>query len=205
MHKLLTFILISTILLTATSCSDDNDTTRNIDPPAGTESVGKYYPLAVGNWWRYELTVNGNKNTYTSRILRTEPVDGIDHFVFRLRDNDRDSLHIRYDEGNLIDMRKGVFLKDSLTVSDKWIEEIVLNEDYSSTYTYTVSDFFETFKVGKKLYYNVVLVKSETRSLINGQLTEYYYLSYFAEGIGAIFEEAPESNASAVLIDFRVN
>jgi hypothetical protein len=205
MHKLLTFILISTILLTATSCSDDNDVTRNINPPTGTESVGKYYPLAVGHWWRYELTVNGEKNTYTSRILRKELVNGDDRFVFILRDNDRDSLHFHYDGGNLIDLRKGIFLKDSLTVADKWIEEIVHDDNYSSTYTYTVTDFFDTFKVEKKIYYNVVLVKSETRSLINDRLTEYYYLSYFAEGIGAIYEEAPESNAAAALKDFRVN
>ncbi len=205
MHKLLTFILISIMLLAAASCSDDDDVTRNINPPAGTESVGKYYPVAVGNWWRYELTVSEDKHTYTSRILRKEVIDGVDWFVFRLRDNDRDSLHFRYKNGDMIDLRKVIFLKDSLTVDDKWVEEITHSDDYSSTYTYTVTDFFDTFKVEKKLYYNVVLVKSETRSLINGQLTEYYYLSYFAEGIGAIYEEAPESNAVAVLKDFRVN
>ena len=77
MKKNILFITAALFVAFLSSCSDD--TTTSPDPEQGTG-----FPLAAGNWWKYEtyeVDVNGNplgdlKTTYTTTLGSKITLDG---------------------------------------------------------------------------------------------------------------------------------
>jgi len=177
--KKITILGIILLALFYTACDDSLLSSKLI-------VNGNYYPLSVGNWWKYhnenfinseldsihveiECTVEENENTWY-QFIRNDSV-----FFGRYR----------YVEGDLF-VGKKLLLKKNIIKGDTWNYEYVINNNVMRT-TMRVADVGIKRVVFGKTYDNVVKISHHTINTSEPNDSDIYINDYYyAEGIGWI-------------------
>jgi len=162
--------------------------------------VEVYYPLEVGCGWVY-LCKDGS--TYTNMITAVNPANPNEftivnslmnkNQVFRKEGNDY--LTDSFEEGTI-----NTLLKDNSAVGDTWEIKFKAN-GMDSILVMTVKELGLVKEVKGKTFENVMMIKAESKLLINDNLnplnnfTQYYY----CKGIGLILTTTSMGDEQALI------
>ncbi len=144
----------------------------------------KYYPLAPGNEWEYKQK---DGSLYTNSVVS---VNG--PIVTMKNSTVPDSILVKVENGIMYNelMAKDnyqLWLKDDLQKGETWDATFTAN-GLNSIMAFTVKETGITKEVDGKTYHDVVMLESESKINMNGNVisTQYFTQYYYAKSIGLI-------------------
>lgn len=160
-------------------------------PVARGGKMAVYYPLAVGNAWKYrqadgsEFTnrVTAEDRSVPGRFTMVNSVLGTDQYM---RKEGSSYLTDSFEKGNF-----HVLLRDDLSAGDTWDVRFTANT-IESIVTMTVKEKGKSVEVNGRKYDDVLFVEAESKMVFNGNVmplnffTQYYY----APGTGLVLSTA---------------
>jgi hypothetical protein len=144
----------------------------------------KFYPLAPGNTWEYQLK---DGTTYTNTVV------SIDGNIATLQSNVVPApTHIKLENGTMYNelVTPGnyqLWLKDDLQQGETWEASFTAN-GLDSILVMTVKESGMSKEVGGKTYNDVLMVEAESKISMNGNLmsTNFFTQYYYAKNVGLI-------------------
>jgi len=156
----------------------------------------KYYPLAPGNKWEYKLK---DGSTYTNSV---ESVNG--NIVSMKNSLVPDNTRMKIDQGIMYTELMGkenfqLWLKDDLQKGETWDASFSAN-GLNSVMVITVKETGITKEVDGKTYTDVVMLESESKINMNGNLisTQFFTQYYYAKSIGLIMTTSSMGDVHAL-------
>ena len=146
-----------------------------------------YYPLTAGNKWTYKMK---DGNTYVNSI---ESVSSTSPDEFILKNSSTNAETIVRKEGNNYITNSyeagkfNLFLKDDLSTGETWEVHFIAN-NFDNILVMTVKEFGSSKEVEGVTFNDVVLIESESKMNMNGNLIPLNYFTqyYYAKGVGLV-------------------
>ena len=162
----------------------------------------QYYPLAAGNKWEYKLN---DGSTYTNTVLS---IDG--NLVTMQNSTVPSPSLVKIEAGVMYNELMGkdnfqLWLKDKLQNGEAWEAAFTAN-GLDSIMAFTVKETGITKEVGGKTYNDVVMLESESKIKMNGNLISTNFLTqyYYAKGVGLILTTSSMGDEH-ILINYTLN
>lgn len=177
---------------------------KPISGDANLNNENAYFPLAVGNTWKYN---------YSGTEMITTIEDCDEHGVFILSNSlsplkscmkkvNGEYLSDSYEAGNF-----QMILKENLQLSDTWEAKFMAN-GIECVYNFTVKEILSSLVVDGKEFKEVALVESASNMMMHGNLISMnsFVQSYYAKGVGLILitTSGVVGNTSSPLISFEL-
>ncbi len=153
----------------------------------------KFYPLAVGSKWEYDITAGEKKQGVVAEITGTKEIDGVRCVELRSRVNDQDSgvEHLRGDQDGVrryafagMSIKPPVlFLKEGAKAGDKWDAMVDISGQQLS-FTYEVIALDEAVKVPAGEY-KAMVIKTRFKATPDQQ-KETEVTFYYAPEVGPV-------------------
>ncbi|MEP6795520.1 MAG: hypothetical protein ABJB16_14420 [Saprospiraceae bacterium] len=144
----------------------------------------KYYPLAPGNKWEYKQK---DGSLYTNSVVSVNgPIVTMKNSTVPDSTNVKVEKGIMYNELLAKDNYQ-LWLKDDLQKGETWDATFTAN-GLNSILAFTVKETGITKEVDGKTYNDVIMLESESKINMNGNLisTQYFTQYYYAKGVGLI-------------------
>ncbi len=157
----------------------------------------QYYPLAPGNKWEYKLK---DGSVYTNSVVS---VDG--NIVVMKNSTVPDPSRVKVENGIMYNELMGadnfqLWLKDDLKKGECWDATFSAN-GLNSIMAFTVKETGLTKDVGGKTYHDVIMLESESKINMNGNLisTNFFTKYYYAKGVGLIMTSSSMGDEHALI------
>ncbi len=144
----------------------------------------QYYPLAPGNKWEYK---SKDGSLYTNSVVS---VNG--PIVTMKNSTVPDNTLVKVENGIMYNelLAKDnyqLWLKDDLNLGETWDATFTAN-GLNSIMAFTVKETGITKEVDGKTYHDVVMLESESKINMNGNLisTQFFTQYYYAKSVGLI-------------------
>ena len=164
-------------------------------------SASDYYPLAVGNTWKYQ--VKGGQS-YTSTVTGMDSDMFVVHTTMvnttsRIKCSDGQYFTDSPEAGKAM-----VSFKENLKKGDTWQNSYKVN-GIDTALTYVVKEVGATKQVNSKTFTDVIIIEADARMSMNGKPLPMKYITvyHYARGVGLILTTSSAGDEHA-LVEYSV-
>lgn len=161
-----------------------------------------YYPLAVGNTWKYQMK---DGSFYTNSVTAGNAseftmVNSLMNKNQIMRKENDLYLTDAFEDGTI-----NTLLKDNATLGETWEIKFKAN-GLDSLLIMTVKEIGSSKEINGKLFENVMMIDAESKIIMNGNtmalnfFTQYYY----AKGVGLILTTSSMGDSQS-LVEFKLS
>jgi hypothetical protein len=167
--------------------------------------TNNFYPLALGNEWKYQQK---DGTFYTNTVTSLSPANPNEFIMINsmmkknqlIRKDGDNYLTDAYEEGTL-----NVLLKNNAAVAENWEIKFKAN-GLDSLLIMTVKELNTSQTVNGKTFSDVIIIEAESKIIMNGNLMPLNYFTqyYYANEIGLILTTSSAGDSQS-LMEYKLN